>query len=200
MGEALSVSGCAIPTVAFATLHGALSSSRSILQQQVRSSSFIPIMGSSGRSEPDGDEDDDLIESGVNRLSTFLSQPTPGLASLKLGFPLVLASSTLLVPLPTVLLLCIFFVGFAYLGRQVIDDIDDKVDFAALGAAIASAGLLSPFGFWRDNQDALQLVAALGLIGVSVAILVEAAPSKEEKLLDEWDDKFDKEDEPQEQD
>ena len=144
-----------------------------------------------GRREPD----DNLIFSSISRVGDVISRPTPGFPSLSIGYPLALVSAVAVVPLPTALLLSAFFAGYAYLGRQVTGGEEDasKLDFAALAAAVASAGLLSPFGLWNGNgEGVVGLVALLGF-GLAVSTLIEAAPSEDEKLLDEWDDKFDDE-------
>ena len=144
-----------------------------------------------GRREPD----DNLIFSAVNRVGDVISRPTPGFPSLSLGYPLALVSFAVIVPFPTALLLTAFFAGYAFLGRQVTKGEEDvsKLDFAALTAAVASAGLLSPFGLWNGSgEGVVGLVALLGL-GLAISTLIEAAPSEDEKLLDEWDDKFDDE-------
>jgi hypothetical protein len=144
-----------------------------------------------GRREPD----DNLIFSAISRVGDVISRPTPGFPSLSIGYPLALVSAVAVVPLPTALLLSAFFAGYAYLGRQVTGGEEDasKLDFAALTAAVASAGLLSPFGLWNGNgEGVVGLVALLGF-GLAVSTLIEAAPSEDEKLFDEWDDKFDDE-------
>lgn len=141
------------------------------------------------RREPD----DDLLFSALNRIGKLISRPTPGFPTLSIGYPMALISVFFVIPLPTALLLSAFFAGYAYLGRQVTEEDEKKLDFAALLAAAASAGLLSPFGLSNGNGHGIVDLAAVLLLGVAVASLIEASPSKDEKLLDEWDDKFDDE-------
>jgi hypothetical protein len=146
------------------------------------------LMAAGRRREPD---DDDLLFSAVNRIGKLISRPTPGFPTLSIGYPMALISVFLVIPLPTALLLSAFFAGYAYLGRQVTDDDESKLDFAALLAAAASAGLLSPVGLPNGNGEAIVNLVALLVLGVAISALIEASPSEDEKLLDEWDDKFD---------
>jgi len=141
------------------------------------------------RREPD----DDVVFSSINKIGDVLSTPTPGFPSLLIVYPLALVSSAFLIPLPTALLLTAFFIGYSYLGKQVVGENDANIsNFAALILAVPSAGLLSPTGFGNVNGQGLALVVAILGLGLITATIVEALPSKDEKLLDEWDDKFDK--------
>jgi hypothetical protein len=151
-----------------------------------------PLLFMASRREPD--DDDDVVFSSIEKIGNTLSRPTPGLPSLPIAYPLALASSFLLIPLPTALLLTAFFVGYSFLAQQVLDKGENnKMDFAVLLAAIASAGLVSPSGFANANGQGLaQVVAVVGL-GLIVATVTEALPSDDERSLDEWDDRFDNE-------
>jgi hypothetical protein len=148
----------------------------------------LPVL-MAGRREPD----DDLLYSAVNRVGKLISQPTPGFPTLSIGYPLALVSASLVIPLPTALLLSAFFAGYAYLGRQVAEEDESKLDFAAYLAAVASAGLLSPFGLSNGNGEGIVGLVALLVLGVAISTLIEASPSDDDKILDKWDDKFDDE-------
>ena len=150
----------------------------------------IPVRMASRR-EPD---DDDVLLTFFDKIGNVLSTPTPGVPSaLPIVYPLALVAATFLLPLPTALLLSAFFVGYLILGKQVVEEDDEsKVDFAAFLAAIPSSVLLSPSGFGSVNGQALALVAAISGLGLIAATVIEAAPSEDEKLMDKWDDKFDK--------
>jgi hypothetical protein len=141
------------------------------------------------RREPE----DDVVLTFVDKIGNALSTPTPGFSSLPIVYPLILTSAAILLPLPTSLLLTAFFTGYSFLGKQVVgEDDESELDFAALLAAIPSAVLLSPSGFGNFNGQALALVLAVLGLGLTAATLIEAAPTEDEKLLDKWDDKFDK--------
>lgn len=152
-----------------------------------------PLVFMASRREPD-DDDDDVVFSLIDKLGNALSTPTPGLPSLPIAYPLALASSFVLIPLPMALLLTAFFVGYSFLAQQVlVKGENNKMDFALLLAAIASAGLVSPSGFANADGQGLALVVAVVGLGLIVAAVTEALPSDDERSLDEWDDRFDNE-------
>jgi threonine/homoserine efflux transporter RhtA len=160
-----------------------------MLHAQPYSVTRAPTVLMAGRREPD----DDLLFSAVIWMGKFISRPTPGFPTLSIGYPLALVSVFLVIPLPTALLLSTFFAGYAYLGRQVTEEDESKLDFAAFLAATVSAGLLSPFGLSNGNGEGIVDFVALLVLGVAVSSLIAASPSEDEKLLDKWDDKFDDE-------
>jgi hypothetical protein len=146
--------------------------------------------------EKNVDKEDNLVISLVDTLIETTSKNTPGLATLPLGYPLALLILAALLPLSTSLLLVVFFVGFAYIGRRFVQDDDDGIDtlsseeedeeeeedlaarpttdLLALGAAIVSAGILSPgdgaLNVERFPPLGVLLVASL-LIGSTVYFL-----------------------------
>jgi len=132
----------------------------------------------------------ELLASSVAVASTQIPLPIigdDGETSISLGYPLCLASAFLLLPATTSILLCVFFVGYWYLGRSVIGDdseldggeisdedqgiMDEEMsadsnvavsDLLALAGSVASAGLLSPDGFAKS--------AASGNLGVGLLV------------------------------
>jgi hypothetical protein len=144
------------------------------------------------------DKENNLVISLVDTLIETTSKNTPGLATLPLGYPLALLILAALLPLSTSLLLVVLFVGFSYIGRRFVQDEGDGIDtlsseeedeeeeeeedlaarpttdLLALGAAIVSAGILSPgdgaLNVERFPPLGVLLVASL-LIGSTVYFL-----------------------------
>ena len=152
-------------------------------------------------------EDENVVISIVDRLASILAKPTPGIPDLALGYPLTLLGAAAILPATTSILLAAFFGFFSYVGRRfVLDDVDDEeeeeaqpnVYFLALGAAVASAGILSP----GDNVEVGDfpplgvLVAAVALGAVAMALPSDATGEKEspdQSIMDLWDNQFEKE-------
>jgi hypothetical protein len=167
------------------------------------------------------DEDVDVVITVVDRFASILAKPTPGIPDLALGYPLTLLGAAAILPTTTSVLLALFFGFFSYFGRRFIaDDVDDeeeegedrpnydfffeeedrpKIDFLALGAAVASAGILST----GDNVDVGRfptlgvLVAALALGAVAIALPSDAHGTREESpdqsMMNLWDEQLEKE-------
>jgi len=106
----------------------------------------------------------------------------PNTKPISIVYPLALSTLSFILPLPTTLLLDIGFAIFLYLGRSlaVADQEDDESDayqgkktsllmsdFAALGAAVAFAGLLSPQGLGNGS-----IVSGGGLVAVGATSLL----------------------------
>lgn len=95
-------------------------------------------------------------------------------------YPLSLSGLSLVLPLYTSLLLDFGFIFFLYLARTLAIDEDDKqgetlefmTDFAAFGAAVASAGLLSPQGLGEGSS-----LGSGGLVGLGVLAILAALSS-----------------------
>ncbi|CAJ1957148.1 unnamed protein product [Cylindrotheca closterium] len=111
--------------------------------------------------------DTDSVTSIVERVSSLLAAPTPGIVpNLALGYPLLLATTFLFFPIPSAALLLGFFTVFSLAGRKLIqedyleekkeealltdidndDDFFDKprTDLLALGSAILCTALFDP--------------------------------------------------------
>ena len=142
------------------------------------------------RREPD----DDFLSTTVDKVGALLSKPTPGFPSLPIVYPVALVSAAIILPPITAILLTLFFVGYSYLANEIVQDKEEGgiISFAALVAAIPSAGLLSPSGFQNVNTQGISILIGVAIVGLVLATVSEALPTKDEKLLDEWDDKFDK--------
>ena len=123
--------------------------------------------------DPTDPPDNPLFEA-VASVSSLASTQIGGIS---LGYPLFLASTILILPSTTSILLCVFFVAYWNLGRSVggfggdtYDD-DDELeedengasDLLALVGAIASAGLLSPDGFTISATDSDGGMPAMGI-------------------------------------
>jgi hypothetical protein len=154
-------------------------------------------------------EDENVVISIVDRFASILAKPTPGIPDLALGYPLTLLGAAAIVPATTSVLLAAFFGVFSFVGRRfVLDDLDDdgeeeedrpNIDFLALGAAVASAGILSP----GDNLDVGDfpplgvLIAAVALGAVAMALPSDARLTAEESpdqsIMNLWDEQLEKE-------
>ena len=174
----------------------------------------------------DYDSDNNIVVRSIEQVSQIISQPildiTPDFA---LGYPIALLLVAVWLPVTTSVLLFLFFALYAFAGRKLIlnDDLideeedDDEVqntDLFALGAAIVSAGLLSPSGD-ANSLPGVSVVSGLVVstlgIGLILSILsqntddatsekdgdkaLEDPPSKpqispEEELMKLWDKKF----------
>ena len=159
------------------------------------------------RKNNDQSENENVVISIVDRVASILVKPTPGIPDLALGYPLTLLGAAAILPAATSILLAAFFGLFSFVGRRfVLDDIDDDDDdeedrsnvyLLALGAAVASAGILSP----GDNVDVVDipplgvLVAAVALGAVAMALPSDAIEeeSPDQSIMDLWDDQLEKE-------
>lgn len=133
------------------------------------------------------------------------SRSVPGIPDFWVGYPVILLASTLVVPVTTALLFGLAFAGYAALGRVAVpkedydydDDEDDdedvqvSTDVLALGAAIATAGLLAPandattiLSMADDDPSWLALVSALA-VAASVAIGGSSLVAKEDRDEDD---------------
>lgn len=150
-----------------------------------------------------------MVISIVDFFASIITKPTPGIPDLALGYPLTLLGSAAILPTTTSVLLAAFFGFFSYVGRRfVLDNVDDddeeedlpNIYFLALGAAVASAGILSP----GDNVDVGDfpplgvLVAAVALGAVAMALPSDAHVTGEESfpdqsMMDLWDEQLEKE-------
>lgn len=180
-------------SVAFVAHHQALMLGAAHHPSTRAAAFHTPSVILASRREPD---DDDVVFSTFDKVGKALSTPTPGVSSLPIVYPLAFVSAGFILPPATALFLTAFFVGYSFLAKQVVvgdDDDSSMVNFAAFLAAIPSAGLLSPSGFQSVNAaQGLAVVVAVLTLGILAATIAEALPTKDEKLLDEWDDKFDK--------
>ena len=146
--------------------------------------------------DPTDPPDNPLFEA-VASVSSLASTQIGGIS---LGYPLFLASTILILPSTTSILLCVFFVAYWNLGRSVggfggdtYDD-DDELeedengasDLLALVGAIASAGLLSPDGFTISATDSDGGMPAMGIgflaLG-SIAIIASVFGQSETQKL-----------------
>lgn len=106
----------------------------------------------------------------------------PNTKPISIIYPLALSTLSFILPLSTTLLLDVGFALFLYLGRSLAvadqDDDDNDTyqgensslfmsDFAALGAAVAFAGLLSPQGFGNGS-----IISGGGLVAVGATSLL----------------------------
>ena len=148
--------------------------------------------------DPTDPPDNPLFEA-VASVSSLASTQIGGIS---LGYPLFLASTILILPNTTSILLCVFFVAYWNLGRSVggfggdsyDDDDDDESeedangisDLLALVGAIASAGLLSPDGFTISTTDSDGGMPGMG-IGLlalgSIAIVASVFGQSETQKL-----------------
>ena len=155
------------------------------------------------RLEQDDDEQEGVVvlQQLTDRVSGLLSRPTPGFSSgLPIGYPLALATAAVLLPLPTSLLLGVSFVGYYSLASQLVDQDDNNndddrppIDLAALGGAVATAGLLSPSGLAVEGGlEHVLGAAAVAVAGSTIALAVrqEDDTRAEEELLRDWDNQF----------
>lgn len=170
-------------SLAFVVTHQALTA-------RVASCHHNPTCLHHSRQEPD----DDFLSSTVDKVGALLSKPTPGFPSLPVVYPVALVSAAIILPPITAILLTAFFVGFSYLGKEIVQDNENVgvMNFVALVAAIPAAALLSPSGFQNQNTPGISILVGVAILGLVLATVSEALPTKDEKLLDEWDDKFDK--------
>ena len=150
--------------------------------------------------DPTDPPDNPLFEA-VASVSSLASTQIGDIISL--GYPLFLASTILILPSTTSILLCVFFVAYWNLGRSVggfggdtfgHDDDDDELeedangtsDLLALVGAIASAGLLSPDGFTISTTDSDGGMPGMG-IGLlalgSIAIVASVFGQSETQKL-----------------
>jgi hypothetical protein len=165
-----------------------------------------------------------LLVSLVDSLTNlFGSTSTPGIPTLSLGYPLILGMATVFLPIATSALLIGFFALFSILGRTVVgeedndtDDIDNNddeetvpvlsTDFAALGAAVLSTGLLAPPAGAAAAADgslssSWSSIVAIGALGGMISVLFRGQQeleqtsrdlrSPERIRMDTWDDRLD---------
>ena len=149
--------------------------------------------------DPTDPPDNPLFEI-VASISSLTSTQIGGIS---LGYPLFLASTILILPSTTSILLCAFFVAYWYLGRSVVGGFDDggaygdddegedvgddngTSDLLALVGAIASAGLLSPDGLTiSTDTDGGMPGMGIGLLALgSIAIIASVISQSETQKL-----------------
>ena len=168
----------------------------------------------------DYDFDKNIVARSIDQIGQIISQPLPGIVpDFAIGYPIVLLLAAVWLPVTTSVLFILFFSIFCYAGRRLIkvdedadnDEDETNTDLLALGGAIASAGLLSPFEGANDlplvttNSLAISLVTSTVGIGTLLWILkwntdnekVEedevsssSSISPEQELMELWDKKM----------
>ena len=136
----------------------------------------------------DGRDESGRVVSLIEQVANTIAKPVPGIEpSLAIGYPIALSISALLLPIDTAALIGVFFGLYAFLGRRLIleeyaaeqqsrkdDDEEEedrpRTDLLALGAAIASAGLLSPDGFLKTSATVLVSDNTWILLGTLVGV------------------------------
>ncbi len=149
---------------------------------------------------PQQDEDSPVLVDAVDRLVDFVSAPTPLIPSLALGFPVALILVTVTQSWSNAFTTVVLFAFLAWFGRSVAldEDVDATPTLSTLGldalaflAALGAAQLLVP----SEDEGFIDLGV---LMGVSFAVLaivqVLRTPlpkdTPEERLMDQWDDRF----------
>ena len=148
----------------------------------------------SSQRKPEQSDDDYTANNNNNNnnLGFMLTQPSPFLPSLPLGYPVALLfTSALLCSLPAAIFLHVTFVLFFLLGQQVSsydndttnnnnnntrhhDDKSSPVNLFALVAAVASAALLAPNELYVPTGDRLVgACATAGLALVCASVMME---------------------------
>jgi len=141
----------------------------------------------------------ELVASVSSLASTQIPLPIGGGIGISFGYPLFVASTFLIFPTTTSVLLGVFFVAYWYLGRSVAGGLDadaneDGVgnedsttsDLLALVGAVASAGLLSPDGLAISAEASAGGTPGMG-IGLlalgSIAIVASVIDQSETQKL-----------------
>jgi hypothetical protein len=162
----------------------------------------------SSQREPEQSDDFTTATTNTNNLGAMLTQPSPFLPSLPLGYPVALLfTSALLCSLPAAILLHAAFVMFFLLGQQVSGNSNDNndpdndtspVNIFAFAASLASAGLLAPSELYTPTGDRLVgACATAGLALVCASVMMEHDGTETEidvpldlDALNEWDQKM----------
>lgn len=161
----------------------AIASSQRLYAERKRRDPYLPP-------DPTDPPDNPLFEV----VASVSSLATTQIGGISLGYPLFLASTILILPSTTSVLLCGFFVAYWNLGRSVggFDDADELTDdengtsdLLALVGAIASAGLLSPDGFTKStDSDGGMPGMGIGLLALgSIAVIASVFGQSETQKL-----------------
>lgn len=155
----------------------------------------------SRRSDPEQDDDSPVLVQAVDTIVSLASGPTPGVPSLALGFPMALLLVTWTQSWPTALVTTILFSLLAWFGRSVVLDEDDSPDSSPSSSFLLLDGITFLVALIASNVFVPSLGSSVdsGVIaGVSLAILAvvqvlrDPIPkdSPQERLMDQWDDRF----------
>lgn len=173
--------------------------------------------------DDESSEEKDYLTSTAERIAGLLAAPTPGIApDLALGYPFLLATAFLFLPISTAALLLGFFAAFSFAGRKLIledyleeqndvtmSDADEEADLPptnllALGSSVLSSALFTPATDSNSsllNLDAISPVGVILILAVFSSFLVlgagneqktAKASSSERKLMEIWDDQLSK--------
>ncbi|GAX18191.1 hypothetical protein FisN_25Hh175 [Fistulifera solaris] len=151
------------------------------------------------------DEDSPVLVDAMDLLVDFVSAPTPLVPSLALGFPVALIVVTITQSWSNAVTTVVLFAFLAWFGRSVAldeDGIEESVDATptlstvgldalAFLAALGAAQLLVP----SEDEGFLDLGVLTGVsfaVLASVQVLRTPLPkdAPEERLMDQWDDRF----------
>ena len=133
--------------------------------------------------------DDNLLIATTEKIGDFLQQPTPGIPSLAIGFPVALLGWTVVTHNIAAVVL---FAVWAVLGRQLVDEDDSwMMDAISLGLAVLCSQVLFP----TDQSLDLGFLVGIFVFVLALAQVLSALPAMErttpeERLMDEWDDEF----------
>ena len=143
------------------------------------------------------------LETITDTLGAILTQPSPLVPALPLGYPIALLSTWAFLPLSTAILFVVAFVGFFVFTRQVNgDENDDEGDappmnLLAFLAAFASAGLLSPSGL-EPTWSLMGAITTLIIAAASVTLNTSSIEKEEVieptsldlQAMKDWDDRM----------